>query len=589
MVQAAMGSGTESTPLWTSGETLPPLSTADAHHNSDLWRAAFGVEGAINDTWALRFDGIAGNNEVEHAIRDVVVDLYPLALRGLGGPSCDVLNGTPGAGDCQYYNPFLSSALPNAEALGIANSPDLMAWLVPLRTENYDMDVYSVDLLLRGELGELPVGPIGVAFGIGTRSEELRKTTDAISEAGGYATVEPGANWGGEQRVKSAYVEFALPVRDNLDIQIAARYEKYDSGFSETTPKIAALWRPRENLRLRASIGISFKGPSIQHLSGNIFARGAAPRSVVVDGATYGASGRGPLRFPVQTVGSSDVKPETSDNISLGFDWDIRDNISVGASWVSIEFDDQISVPNAVQLLSGLDCLRNIDGVLVDETDTPLTPGIGQDELVYFSGAEGGCVVPVDPTAPLTAANIGRVIAAPVHLAFVNTEQLDVRASFAWDTPVGPLTFSPSATIVLKYELPKGDVVGFDGTCSDGLVCDLVGRNPGRGFPGRGVPRWRMVANTQLNVGNHGLRFTLRYTDALNPAIDDLSEDQRSTFQRADGLLTADLNWTWRFDRGTRFSATIRNLATTIPDNASGQFNRRRRVFTLQLQHAFDK
>jgi outer membrane receptor protein involved in Fe transport len=291
--------------------------------------------------------------------------------------------------------------------------------------------------------------------------------------------------------------------------------------------------------------------------------------------------------FTFQAVGNPDIGPQTSDNLSAGFDWDITNNISVGASWVSIKFTDQIALPSAPATLINLNCIRNINGVLVDETDTPLTPGAGNDELVFVSVANGGCVLPVDPTAPITVSNIRRVVTAPENREFVNTEQIDLRASFGWDTAIGRLTFVPTATVVTSYELPRGDILGFDETCGP-VVCELVGRNPGgMTFGMASVPRWRMTANTRLNFGNHDLRFTLRYTDATNPAFGDLTDDQKATFVRDDGLLIADLNYNYRFNQGTRVSATIQNLSASIPDNASGQFNRRRRVFVLQLQHAF--
>ena len=509
---------------------------------------------------------------VDSAIRDIVVDRYPLALSGLGGPNCDPATGTAGAGDCQYFNPFLSSALPVSEG-GIANSPEMLEWLIKLRTETYEIDITSFDALLTGQFGELPGGPIGVAFGVGTRSEELMKTTDPISAAGGYASVPDGASWGGEVNINSAYFEFALPVHEEVDVQLAARYEDYDSGFSEMSPKLAAIWRPTDNLALRASIGTSFKGPAIQHLAGNTLQQGGAMGSIVIDGDVYGVGGMaGMSTVAFQTTGNPDLGPQTSENLSLGFDWNMTDNISVGASWVRIEFDDQLFLRARRRPWVSLSCIRNVNGIPADENDVPLVPNLNPAQpLIFKTVAEGGCVTLVkDPALPLTVTNIATITATALNRDFTNTDQLDLRANLGWDTPIGRLTFQPLATIVLNYELPRGDLAGFNNTCGP-VACDLIGR--GMAAPGLGgLPRWRFTGNTQLAFGNHNLRLTFRYTDPENNDVDDLTVDQASNFIRDDGLFTTDLNWSYRFSQGTRVSATIQNLSATIPDNDSGQF-----------------
>ena len=47
--------------------------------------------------------------------RDTVVNRYQLALRGLGGPDCNVAANTPGANGCFWFNPFSNGVAGNAD------------------------------------------------------------------------------------------------------------------------------------------------------------------------------------------------------------------------------------------------------------------------------------------------------------------------------------------------------------------------------------------------------------------------------------------------------------------------------------------
>ena len=44
---------------------------------------------------------------------DTLVSRFQLALRGLGGAGCNPVTGTPGAGGCQWFNPFSNAIQSN--------------------------------------------------------------------------------------------------------------------------------------------------------------------------------------------------------------------------------------------------------------------------------------------------------------------------------------------------------------------------------------------------------------------------------------------------------------------------------------------
>src|SRR5690606_37608088 len=94
----------------------------ESTHESDTMRLAGSLTGNINDYWVWEVGAQYSENEFFVSAPDVLVDRFDLAIRGLGGPSCDPATGVPGAGSCLYFNPF-GSALTGT---GTPNPPALL-------------------------------------------------------------------------------------------------------------------------------------------------------------------------------------------------------------------------------------------------------------------------------------------------------------------------------------------------------------------------------------------------------------------------------------------------------------------------------
>src|SRR3954451_20230384 len=108
--------------------------------------------------------------------RDSLTDRLELALRGLGGPTCDFRTGTPGAGGCQYLNPF-SNGIPGAPNRGLtnpgfvsslANTAALADWIMPIQWAKTNFQEYEANAVLSGPLPwwTLPGGGIKWAAGV---------------------------------------------------------------------------------------------------------------------------------------------------------------------------------------------------------------------------------------------------------------------------------------------------------------------------------------------------------------------------------------------------------------------------------------
>ncbi len=582
--------------LYQVGETLPFQHEMPAFNKNDLYRAAFGIEGDINPNWTWLVDTSAAYSEVANGVRDILTRRYPQAISGLGGPDCDSDTGVPGQGNCSYYNPFMSSALPDAEALGLANDPRMLEWLIPLRVDDFLGTFFHIDARIVGQFGELPGGPIGVAAGVSYREEYVERDADTQANAGDFATLGVFNDFSGKQQVDSAYFEFGLPVRDDLNVQVAGRSDSYQGGFNQFSPKIAALWNPTDRLTVRGSWGTSFKGPSISQASAATIFSGMGPPRLNVGGTTYGRTGGAPT-FTYETTPNPDLLPQTSDNLSFGADYQINERISVGGGFVQIEFVDLITAQTANNVLSNC--------VVKDANGIPLTQsGAPRSSLMYPLNPDGTCVkevVEMDPDIlfdvngdgilDTITDNIATLANKPTNIGFLNTRFLDLRASMRFDSPIGPLTFTPLVTLTLQYDFPVGGAAGRDGLCPppDG-VCSAIGRNLGMGFNGvTNMPHWQGSFPISADIGNHRVRVTPRYRDSMNTAYDDLSDDQRVTFNHNEGQWLLNVNWSYQFSQGSNVAFTVSNLfATDPPQQAGARFDRRRRELGLQFRHSFE-
>ena len=582
--------------IYQVGETLPFQYEMPAFNRNNLYRAAFGVEGDVNADWTWTVDTSAAYSEVSNGVRDILRRRYPLAISGLGGPDCDPETGVPGQGNCFYYNPFMSSALPDAEALGVANNPRMLEWLIPLRVDNFLGTFFHVDARITGQFGELRGGPIGLAAGASYREEYVERDADTLANGGDFATLGVFNDFSGKQQVDSLYFELALPVREDLNLQLAGRNDSYQGGFDQFSPKIAALWNPTDRLTVRGSWGTSFKGPSISHASAATIFSGMGPPRLNVGGTTYGRTGGGPT-FTYETTPNPNLKPQTSDNLTFGVDYQVNERLTVGGSFVQIEFVDLITAQTANNVLSNC-VVKDANGIPVTQT------GSAMSSLMYPLNPDGTCVKSVIEDIPelvfdvngdgirdTITDNIATLANKPTNIGFLNAQFLDLRANIRFDSPIGPVNFTPQVTLTLQYDFPVGGAAGRDGLCPppEG-VCSAIGRNLGMGFNGvTNMPHWQGSFPVALNIGNHRVRLIPRYRDSMNTAFDDLSDNQLVSFSHEEGQWTLNGNWNYQFNQGSSLAFTVSNLFATDPPQQSGaRFDRRRREYGLQFRHSFD-
>lgn len=125
---------------------------------------------------------------------------------------------------------------------------------------------------ITGDLMQLPAGPLGTAFGLSGRRDEINDTPGELSRSGNsYGLASAGITKGSDSLIE-AFTEFQVPVVKNkpffedLKLNLSGRYSNYDSVGDAFTYKAGVNWALNNTLRLRGTYGTSFRAPGLFEL-----------------------------------------------------------------------------------------------------------------------------------------------------------------------------------------------------------------------------------------------------------------------------------------------------------------------------------
>ena len=189
------------------------------------------------------------------------------------------------------------------------------------------------------EIFNLPAGPVAMLVGFEYRKEEYSDDRDPRLDGttrftsivtgltfpfvGDVLGSSPTADTTGERETNSIFAEFILPLANNIESQIALRHEDPDDTDSSTVGKFALGWDVSQNFSLRGSFSTSFRVPNLIQKNQLYVTRYGGVNDAV--GVYVGGSNSFALddRYSIQSfrIGNPDLKPEESDNYSVGFVW----------------------------------------------------------------------------------------------------------------------------------------------------------------------------------------------------------------------------------------------------------------------------
>jgi iron complex outermembrane receptor protein len=387
-----------------------------ANTESDTFRFSTMLQGELaTGFWEVSYT--AARNNFLFTVNDTLGQQFQNALRGFGGQGCDPITGSAGEGACEYFNPFATSFTT------APNSQNVFDAFTARQEIDSKSNLEVAEAFVSTELFEMEGGAAGFAFGAQYRYQDLTQDYDALSNQDRFSFVIGNADIYGEQDVIALFGELALPVSENIDVQIALRYEDYGGTIGDTIdPKLAVSWRASDDFSLRGSISTSFRAPSIFQKDG-----GGTSLNQMVDPLTGGAA------FAAdRTSGNDQLVPEESTAFNLGFSLEPVDDWSIEVDYWSFDFTDLIIKENFQAILD----------------DTPQDP-----ERVIRAG---------DPlNGPLL-----QVLTTYVNASSLETSGLDIVSSYKLETEMGTFSPSISATYILAYDLVDPQAGPIDGAGS---------------------------------------------------------------------------------------------------------------------------
>ena len=464
-----------------------------------------------------------------------------------------------------------------AELFGVALGPSLRS-----------SDVTRFDSLLRGQLFRLWGGPIDYAVGAEFREFALRRHSERYAEGGRERFGGLDSTIGVEQptRELSAYfAELAFPIvgPDNarpglrsLVLSVQARRDTYtatggggggdggrnpalmeyrylpgegwkpfpDTRYFETTPpniveakesatspRLGLQYKPVETFTARAAWSRSFKPPSFSE----VFGVSDASEGSAFFSDPYHPDGMFQrLRYPYYfATFALDIKPEFSDNYSIGFDWSPEriPGLRWTADWSRVDFTDKIQHSSSV-LNSAPEIAYAIPDIVQRDADGYIT-------RIYY----------------------GRV-----NLAEKVSEIVDTRLEYAFDTRFGNFTPRLNYTRVLDE---------FFRITPDTERVDRVGK-------ASGSDKYRLTGSLSWRKDRFAadlfVYFTPSYENDRTGRCKHLEGNcsyatglRRPTLQ-VDSLTTVDLTVSYQFDNGLRLKAGGRNIFEADSPTIWGRF-----------------
>ena len=544
------------------------LGSATGRRENESFRLSSGLNFEINDSTQLSLAVTYHKYERYFDGYDSFGDRIQLALAGYGGPNCDPGTMAPGTGSCMWLNPFgnqVDGANPN--------SAELVNWFFVQSTTFLETELFVFDATLSGETGwELAGGPVLYGAGLQYRQNTFSATygdnnniavnpcrdtpvngnTSCSPQTGALAFLGSNANVDADNDVYAIFGELQLPVTDDINVQLAARYEDYGGGTGSTfDPKITARWQVNENFALRGSAGTTFRGPPAQQLS----PRNVTSLQVIANSFR-----------PVDVYGNTNLSPESAVNYSIGALFE-TDRLTASVDYFRYEIEDTITT----EPLSGM--VATMFGDPGNCTD-PAFDALRE----RFQFNDGGGVPGAGTCA---AANIARVTTNWVNGGDLTSSGLDFIISYDFgDVMGGQLDGGVTATYMLGNELGAETVEGvvvqesFDGV---GYLNFQTTAYP--------VPEWKARAFLEFTRGAYDARLTVNYIDSYR---DQRADSGTGPFApntnipgspvlmqgaTIDSQLTTDFNLIYNFGEATTFSFTALNITDEDPSFARLDYN----------------
>ena len=194
-----------------------------------------------------------------------------LRLNAAGEPICGIPTvdafgfvTPPACVPVDWFNASLYAT--GADGEGVFADDATREFLMGTRTNRTVVVQTLYSAYITGNLTELPAGPLGFAFGLEFRDDEIDSAADFLGATGGVAAENPLSEGEskGSRDLFDAYAEVNVPVFETFGVEAAVRFTDESNFGNETTYRLRATWQPIDWITASASFGTSFRAPNLR-------------------------------------------------------------------------------------------------------------------------------------------------------------------------------------------------------------------------------------------------------------------------------------------------------------------------------------
>lgn len=337
--------------------------------------------------FTIGFNGIVGD-EIDYEVF-IQSGSYVSNITGYNYGLESTLRAAMESGEYDWTNAFNNTG--DADGDGVSNAAEHSITI----GRQAESTVNAIAANFSMEAFEMSGGAAQVAFGADYRESVYADIYDQQSEAGAVIG-SAGNSAQGSRDQWSAFGELNMPVIDDLEFDVAVRYDDYsDKNVDGTfTGKLSVRYQPTEDIVLRASYGTGFRVPTLSDLFSAVSTGNPRVADITTcrADAGYVADGNGGFvgvtetevaatdaacprsQVPVSSGGNPDLEAEESVQYSAGFVWTPLDDLSMKLDYYNIALTNAISTVSATTILdresrqlalpSGTSVDRNQGGLL---------------------------------------------------------------------------------------------------------------------------------------------------------------------------------------------------------------------------------
>ena len=394
---------------------------------------------------------------------------------------------------------------------------------------------------------------ISIAMGVENRKMSYDRDSDTVFEEG-QLLGQGGAtkSIAGSFSVTDVFLEAAIPVIENLDMELGFRSSDYSTSGNHNTYKVGATYSPTETVTLRTGYNRTIRSPNITTMfapqnqglwAGSDPCAGDAPTYTAaqcaltgVTAAQYGNIVASPAsQYNALYGGNTELDPETADTISFGIVANPVEDLTLSVDWWSVALEDAIGSVSAATSIK--ECAENGNTALCS--------------LINRGNA-----------GTLWLGTSGYVTSTDTNLGEVNFAGVDVAATYGMALGGGDLSLKLMGSKSLEKEtlvLPGVETTRYD---CNGIANDDQCTGPNMD--------WRHTLTANYSKDDWTVGAAWRYFGKVDYKG---TADTLAAAGALDAVNYIDLNGSYTLNENVSFSAGARNLLDKETPMVGGGLN----------------